>query len=101
MSAPELLPCPFCGGEASLGTYETESLWSHNIVTRTHVGCDECDYSFSTEPGYEVEAPERWNTRARAEGPASPPPPAEGVGKEEHGSSCTDLSCAREVSDAS
>lgn len=59
----ELLGCPFCGGEATLSTYETESLWSHNRVTYTQVGCEECNYSFATEPGFEMEAPERWNTR--------------------------------------
>lgn len=62
--ARELLPCPFCGCEANLSTYETESLWSHNIVTYTQVGCEECGYFISSEPGFEVEAPGRWNTRA-------------------------------------
>lgn len=60
----DLLPCPFCGGAASLRTYETESLWSSNQVTYTSVGCDECDCRFATESGFEVKAPEQWNTRA-------------------------------------
>ncbi len=64
--AAGLEPCPFCGGKASVSTYETESLWSHDIVTYTRVGCDECDISFSTEPGYDLEAPEAWNRRAIA-----------------------------------
>ena len=61
-----LLPCPFCGGDATLRQYETESLWSHDQVTYTQVGCEECDYHIATEPGYEMEAPERWNTRPDA-----------------------------------
>lgn len=60
----ELLPCPFCGGEADVRMYQDESLWSHAIVTKTQVGCNECDYSFATEPGYEIEALDRWNTRS-------------------------------------
>jgi Lar family restriction alleviation protein len=63
----ELKPCPFCGGEASTSTHETESLWSHNIVTYTEVGCDECGVSFSSEPGFEVEAPQLWNTRTNSQ----------------------------------
>ncbi len=55
--------CPFCGEPASVLTYQTESLWSHNIVTYTKVGCDDCDIAFRSEPGFEVEAPEKWNTR--------------------------------------
>jgi Lar family restriction alleviation protein len=70
----DLLPCPFCGGEASVSTYETESLWSHNIVTYTRVGCSECDIAFNTEPGYEVEAPEAWNTRAKGITATDTPP---------------------------
>lgn len=60
----DLKPCPFCGGEPSTRTYETESLWSKNQVTRTVVECGECELGFSTEPGYEFEAPEAWNRRA-------------------------------------
>lgn len=60
----ELKLCPFCGGEPSVSTYETESLWSHDIVTATEIGCGECDVHFATEPGYELEAPAAWNRRA-------------------------------------
>lgn len=60
----ELKPCPFCGGEASVSTYETESLWSHNQVVCTKVSCEACDIAFQSEPGYETEAPAAWNTRA-------------------------------------
>ena len=57
----DLLSCPFCGGKADVRTYEDESLWSHNIVTKTQVGCGDCDFSLHSEPGYEKEAPELWN----------------------------------------
>lgn len=59
-----LLPCPFCGSEPHVTTYETESLWSHNQVTYTKVECPECEIAFHSEPGYELEAPDAWNRRA-------------------------------------
>jgi len=62
-----LAPCPFCGGEATVRTYQTESLWSHNVVTYTQVGCEECDYQRATEPGYDPEALVWWNTRPARE----------------------------------
>jgi len=62
-----LAPCPFCGGEATVRTYQTESLWSHDVVTYTQVGCEECDYQRATEPGYDPEALVWWNTRPARE----------------------------------
>ena len=62
----ELKPCPFCGGKASVSTYQTESLWSHDQVTYTKVSCDECDIAFQTEPDYEIQAIAAWNRRADA-----------------------------------
>ena len=59
----ELKPCPFCGGDPSVSTYETESLWSHNQVTYTKVGCDDCDVGFDSEEGM-TPAPDAWNARA-------------------------------------
>lgn len=59
-----LKPCPFCGGDAHVSTYQTESLWSHDQVTYTKVSCDQCDIAFQTEPGHEAEAITAWNTRA-------------------------------------
>jgi Lar family restriction alleviation protein len=59
-----MLPCPFCGGEATISTYETESLWSHNTVTYTQVECETCDFQRATEPGHELEALDWWNMRA-------------------------------------
>lgn len=70
MKQHELASCPFCGGKASISTYETESLWSHAQVTYTKVGCDDCDVFFHSEPGYEVEAPAAWNARAALAMPA-------------------------------
>lgn len=59
----ELLPCPFCGGEAQVSNYETESLWSRDQATYTKVSCDECDIAFQTEPGHETQAIAAWNRR--------------------------------------
>jgi Lar family restriction alleviation protein len=68
MSEPiKLLPCPFCGVTPFVRYYQTESLWSHNIVTYTAVECRECNFSFSSETGFELEAPAAWNRR-------TPPP---------------------------
>ena len=57
--APELLPCPFCGGEASATNYIVEGAVRCSdcraYVSRTHGQYDEA--------GYE-EAIAAWNTRA-------------------------------------
>jgi Lar family restriction alleviation protein len=58
-----LLPCPFCGAKPHVSSYGTESLWSHEQVTYTRIGCDECDIAFNTEPGHELQAAEAWNRR--------------------------------------
>jgi Lar family restriction alleviation protein len=71
-----LKPCPFCGGEAQVSTFETESLWSSEQVTYTKVSCDECDIAFQTEPSHEIQAAKAWNRRA------SPSTPVDGVGAE-------------------
>ena len=39
----ELLPCPFCGGDAMLTSYKDESLWTHDQVDWFRVDCCECD----------------------------------------------------------
>jgi len=76
----DLLPCPFCGGTPTVRTYQDESLWSRNIVTKTQVSCHECDISFESEPGYEFEAPEAWNRRPLAYEAAKPAGRGELVG---------------------
>lgn len=35
----DLLPCPFCGGEAQISTRTDECLWSHNQVEWTAISC--------------------------------------------------------------
>lgn len=62
----ELLPCPFCGGEASHSTRQDESLWSHNIVDWHYIKCDECDFEFWECEGYE-DIVKKWNTRTVSE----------------------------------
>lgn len=68
----ELLPCPFCGGEADYYTYEQEhDLYDSNTLgfletyeTTEHcVGCEEClamVWPFVTKK----QAIKAWNTRA-------------------------------------
>ncbi|QQE90232.1 Lar family restriction alleviation protein [Azotobacter chroococcum] len=72
-----LLPCPFCGGKAELHQRETESLWSHNQVTWSQVGCCECECvgADCCEDDDGSEAAAHWNTRAGA--PSAPTPPAQ------------------------
>ena len=61
----ELLPCPFCGGEARISKQMGESLWSHHIVLWTQVQCDGCEAQVGpTCEGFEVEAIDIWNRRA-------------------------------------
>ena len=65
MSAPELKPCPFCGGKATTWTTDAYSCDSAERV----LGCEECNiytpYASVFEPdkvqAYYVDA---WNTRA-------------------------------------
>lgn len=54
----ELLPCPFCGGEA-------EKLTS--IDGFTSIGCLNCNHIFGVmiQRGTEAEAIEAWNTRVK------------------------------------
>lgn len=66
----ELLPCPFCSGEARLDQRTTQSLWNSSDAVFSHVACDECDISgqdFCDDPNGE-EASEWWNRRARPAG---------------------------------
>lgn len=66
-----LLPCPFCGGEARLDQRETQSLWNSSDAIFSHVTCDECDIhgqDFCDDPDGE-EAIEWWNRRAALAAP--------------------------------
>lgn len=63
MSAPELKPCPFCGGEAR---YQID----HTTEERNSVWCGKCDFGMfdPDDTGSVVTA---WNTRADL-APAAP-----------------------------
>ena len=68
MSAPELKPCPFCGGKATTWTTDAYSCDSAERV----LGCEECNtytpYASVFEPD-KVPASyvDAWNTRAALE----------------------------------
>lgn len=56
MTEAELLPCPFCGGEASVeqqGTNRISTIYS----------CDDCGCRLETGETWQV--PARWNERAK------------------------------------
>jgi len=59
-----LLPCPFCGGEAQLQERMDEDLWSHNIVEWSNVKCSHCDCEMDDWPSHYRDAINAWNTRA-------------------------------------
>lgn len=64
-SLKSLLPCPFCGGEASISSVMDESIWSHNIVPWTSVACTLCDVQIPPIcEGSENDPIAAWNTRA-------------------------------------
>ena len=68
----DLLPCPFCGGEAKVGTHENPALG----VMWFLAGClRPCDVSPETKIfGTEAEAIAAWNTRAPQWQPISTAP---------------------------
>lgn len=63
----KLKSCPFCGGEANVWNYDTESKWSRDIVTVTNVGCAECNFHLDSEPDEEPQALSAWNRRPEGE----------------------------------
>ncbi len=65
--APELLPCPFCGGEAEMRERMDENIWDHSTVKWVSVGCKniDCDLQgFDWPEDVEPNAVALWNTRA-------------------------------------
>jgi Lar family restriction alleviation protein len=64
--ARELLPCPFCGGAASISKHRDESLWSHDIVWWAQITCDECETAgpYECEDDDAAKAIAAWNRRA-------------------------------------
>lgn len=75
----ELKPCPFCGGDAHVGTRMDEDIWSHNTVPYTQVACGDCEIGTDwTCEGWEPTAQEAWNRRA-------PSLPVEGAAGKESG----------------
>jgi len=62
---PELLPCPFCGGEPEHEEHTDESLWSHNTVPWRSVRCSTCEIGTrSICEGARPNECEAWNARA-------------------------------------
>lgn len=57
--APSLLPCPFCGGGATLHT-DIEGCWNAVI-------CNVCGIKGTGNRNQDYKAVEQWNTRARSE----------------------------------
>ena len=65
--ALELLPCPFCGGEAEVRERMDENIWDHSTVKWVSIGCSEIDceiHGFDWPEDAEPNAADLWNTRA-------------------------------------
>lgn len=68
----ELLPCPFCGGEAKRAKTMDESLWSHDTVPYHKVYCPECEIGTEYRcEGWDPTADEAWNRRAALSHPST------------------------------
>ena len=65
MSEKELLPCPFCGGEASIMEVEPHThilaTWIPDYKGGAFIECDGCTCAVSAET--KEEAIEAWNRR--------------------------------------
>jgi len=60
----ELLPCPFCGGEATLGDYFQEASDLGNDESWWLAQCDHCGIALpNTDSPTKEEAIKAWNTR--------------------------------------
>lgn len=62
MAQDEILNCPFCGEKPKYSRWQSECLWSHNIVWWEQICCNICDIQI----GWPVDGGEtidRWNMR--------------------------------------
>jgi Lar family restriction alleviation protein len=56
-AAPELLPCPFCGGKAAWSEGDQKTIYGNEQVY-----CSSC-YAMTPPEGSKAEAAEWWNSR--------------------------------------
>lgn len=71
-AAPELKPCPMCGGAAHLTNgYATDAVWEHGVFYRVFCGACQIRQLFHRT---EAEAVAAWNRRAPAVGEDGLPP---------------------------
>lgn len=61
-ATPELLPCPFCGGDATEAQFQGETPWSRELKTWYRVYCVQCNFGMSEPINYD-KLVSRWNKR--------------------------------------
>lgn len=65
-TSPVLLPCPFCGGPATLEAYPGTFGRPEAEPAAWYAACDACDFAFPSQPTAE-DAAALWNRRAPSE----------------------------------
>ena len=67
MTDEKLLPCPFCGGKAVLGSNIVDNYTNTITITAYYIHCSSCNLCPQSEFSKDLMI-EKWNTRFKIEG---------------------------------